>query len=40
MKVSTRVEYGVIALVDIALYSKDGNSVSTIDIAKRAGICM
>ena len=35
MKVSTRVEYGVIALVDIALYSEDGNSVSTIDIAKR-----
>lgn len=38
MKVSTRVEYGVIALVDIALYSVDGNSVSTIDIAKREGI--
>lgn len=38
MKVSTRVEYGVIALVDIALYSLDGNSVSTIDIAKREGI--
>ncbi len=40
MKVSTRVEYGVIALVDIALYSEDGNSVSTIDIAKRDRICM
>lgn len=38
MKVSTRVEYGVIALVDIALYSENGNSVSTIDIAKREGI--
>ena len=38
MKVSTRVEYGAIALVDIALYSVDGNSVSTIDIAKREGI--
>ena len=38
MKVSTRVEYGVIALVDIAVYSENGNSVSTIDIAKREGI--
>ena len=38
MKVSTRVEYGIIALVDIALYSENGNSVSTIDISKREGI--
>lgn len=31
MKVSTRVEYGMIALVDIAIHSQDGSSVSTND---------
>ncbi len=38
MKVSTRVEYGMLALADIALYSGEGNSVSGPDIAEREGI--
>jgi len=38
MKVSTRVEYGMLALTDIALYSGDGSSVSTPEIAERQGI--
>ena len=38
MRVSTRVEYGVLALVDIALNSVGGSSVSAIDISERQGI--
>lgn len=38
MKVSTRVEYGMLALTDIALHSESGSSVSTPDIAERQGI--
>ena len=38
MKLSTRVEYGMLALTDIALYSGEGNSVSGPDIAERQGI--
>ena len=38
MKVSTRVEYGVQALADIALYSETGDVVSAPDIAERQKI--
>lgn len=38
MKFSTRVEYGMIALTDIALHSESGSSVSAPDIAERQGI--
>ncbi len=38
MKVSTRVEYGMLALTDIALYAGDGSSVSAPEIAERQGI--
>ena len=38
MKVSTRVEYGMAALADIALYSESGASVSAPDIAERENI--
>ena len=38
MKVSTRVEYGMLALADIALYSDNGTSVSAPDIAERQDI--
>ena len=38
MKFSTRVEYGMLALTDIALYSEKGSSVSAPDIAEREGI--
>ena len=38
MKVSTRVEYGLIALTDIAINCKDGNTVSSADIAERQNI--
>ena len=38
MKVSTRVEYGMLALTDIALHSENGSSVSAPDIAERQGI--
>ncbi len=38
MRVSTRVEYGVQALVYIALYSENGTSVSTPEIAEKQGI--
>lgn len=31
MRVSTRVEYGVIALADIAMNSEKGESVSTLE---------
>ena len=38
MKVSTRVEYGMLALTDIALHSESGASVSAPDIAMRQNI--
>ncbi|MBO7663667.1 MAG: Rrf2 family transcriptional regulator [Clostridia bacterium] len=38
MKFSTRVEYGVLALTDIALHSDNGSSVSAPDIAERQGV--
>lgn len=38
MKVSTRVEYGMLALTDIALYSDNGCSVSAPEIAERQKI--
>ncbi len=38
MKVSTRVEYGLIALTDIVLHSENGESVSAPDISKRQHI--
>ncbi len=38
MKVSTRVEYGVLALTDIALHSEKDSSVSAIEISKRQDI--
>ena len=38
MKVSTRVEYGLIALTDIAMYCENGMSVSAPDIASRQNI--
>ena len=38
MKVSTRVEYGLIALADIAINSDNGNTVSSSDIAERQNI--
>ena len=38
MKVSTRVEYGMLALADIALHAEDGTSVSAPEIAERQGI--
>ncbi|MBO6162172.1 MAG: Rrf2 family transcriptional regulator [Eubacterium sp.] len=38
MRVSTRVEYGVIALTDIVIHSENGSSVSAPDIAQRQKI--
>lgn len=38
MRVSTRVEYGMLALADIALYSENGASVSAPEIAERQRI--
>ncbi|MBR6258185.1 MAG: Rrf2 family transcriptional regulator [Lachnospiraceae bacterium] len=38
MKVSTRVEYGLIALTDIVLYGENGTAVSAPDIAQRENI--
>lgn len=38
MKISTRVELGIIALADIAIYSEDGGIVSSADIAARQNI--
>ena len=38
MNVSTRVEYGVLALVDIALYSENKTVVPALDVAERQGI--
>ena len=38
MKISTKVEFGIIALADIAIYSENGNAVSSADISKREDI--
>ncbi len=38
MKVSTRVEYGLIALTDIVIHSDGGHSVSAPDISQRQHI--
>ena len=38
MRVSTRVEYGLIALADIVIHCENGQSVSAPDIAKRQNI--
>ena len=38
MRVSTRVEYGMLALTDIALYSGNGSTVSAPEIAEREDI--
>ena len=38
MKVSTRVEYGMLALTDIAMNAGNGSSVSGADIAERQDI--
>ncbi len=38
MKFSTRVEYGVLALTDIALHTENGDSVSAPEIADRQKI--
>lgn len=38
MKISSKVECGIIALVDIAINSKDGKVVSIADIAMRQNI--
>lgn len=38
MKISTKVEYGLIAIIDIALYSEGDKSVNSVQIAERHGI--
>ena len=38
MKVSTRVEYGLIALTDIVIHSENGGSVSAPEISQRQNI--
>ena len=38
MRVSTRVEYGLVALMDIALHSENGSCVTTWEIARRQNI--
>ena len=38
MKVSTRVEYGLIALIDIVIHGENGASVSAPEIAQRENI--
>ena len=38
MKVSTKVQYGMLALTDIALYSENGSAVSGPEIAERQNI--
>lgn len=38
MKISTKVEYGLIAIIDIALHSEENQSVTSIQIAERHGI--
>lgn len=38
MKISARVECGIVALIDIALYSAEGKAVSTVGISGRQNI--
>jgi Rrf2 family protein len=38
MKISTRVECGIIALIDIAINSEDGTAISTVGISERQNI--
>ena len=38
MKVSTRVEYGLVALTDIVIHSQKGKAVSSPEIAQRQNI--
>ncbi len=38
MRVSTKVEYGLLALTDIAIYCEKGTSVSTSEISERQNI--
>lgn len=38
MKISTKVEYGLVALIDIAMNSEGGKVVTVISIAERQGI--
>ncbi len=38
MKISTKVQYGMLALADIALYSENGSAVSGPEIAERQDI--
>ena len=38
MKISTKVQYGMLALTDIALYSENGSAVSGPEIAERQDI--
>ena len=38
LKISTKVEFGIIAVIDIASHSLNGNAVTTPEIAKRQNI--
>ncbi|MDD6796647.1 MAG: Rrf2 family transcriptional regulator [Clostridiaceae bacterium] len=38
MKISTKVEYGIVALIDIAINSKNGEVVTIMSISERQGI--
>ena len=38
MKISTKVEFGIVALADIAIYSVNGETVSSSDISGRQNI--
>lgn len=38
MKISTKVEFGIIAIIDIAAHSQNGTAVTTPEIAKRQNI--
>jgi Rrf2 family protein len=38
MKVSTKVEYGIIAIMDIAMHSEESQSVTSLQISERHGI--
>ncbi len=38
LKISTKVEFGIIAVIDIASHSLNGNAITTPEIAKRQNI--
>ncbi len=38
MKISTRVEFGIVALADIAIHSENDRTVSSADVAARQGM--